>query len=357
MILLRVPFRRLIPRTALVAAVFAGVPCVAEPLSLSVVVPEGNYRVTVKLGSANEAASTTVKAENRRLMLENVKTAPGEFATRSCLVNVHTPKISPERRVRLKPREIGILRWDDKLTLEFSGSQPAVCSVDIEPVDDAVTIYIAGDSTVTDQAEVPWAGWGQMLPRFFQSDRVVVSNHAESGETLSSFRGERRMEKLLTTLRAGDFLFIQFGHNDMKQIGPDAGAFKNYTRLLKEYIATARQHGATPVLVTPMNRLSFDASGKISDSLGDYPEAMRRVAAEEQVALVDLNAKSRDLYQAWGPEKTRSMFVDETHSNEGGAYEFARFIAEEIKRSDLEIARDVVDEMPQAGPPSSPADR
>jgi lysophospholipase L1-like esterase len=336
--------RWLIVRVALAASILAGSPCCAESLQFSVAVPEGNYRVTVKLGSADLASSTTVKSENRRLMLEEVKTAPGEFVTRSFLTNVHMPNIAPNHNVRLKPREIGILRWDNKLTLEFSGTHPAVCGVDVEPADGVVTVYIAGDSTVTDQAEEPWAGWGQMLPRFFQPGRVVVSNHAESGETLSSFLGERRMEKLLTTLRAGDYLLIQFGHNDMKQAGPDAGAFKNYTRLLKEYIATARQHGATPVLVTPMNRLSFDAAGKIAESLGDYPAAMRRVADEEQVTLIDLNAKSREFYEAWGPEKTRSMFVDETHSNERGAYEFARFIAEQIQRSGLDVARDVVDQ-------------
>lgn len=320
----------------------------AEPLDFSVAVPEGNYRVTVQLGAADVATSTTVKSENRRLMLEEVATRPGEFVTRSFLVNVHTPKISADRSVRLKPREIGIARWDDRLNLAFSGSHPGVRSVEVTPSDDAVTVYLAGDSTVTDQAEEPWGGWGQMLPRFFEPDCVVVSNHAESGETLSSFLGERRMEKLLTTVRKGDYLVVQFGHNDMKQTGPEAGAFKNYTRLLEEYIATARDRGATPILVTPMHRLTFDSSGKITESLGDYPEAMRRVANEQQVLLIDLNAKSREIYESLGPDKTRLAFADDTHSNEIGAYDFARFIAAEIKRSNLDLAHDVIDEMPPA---------
>lgn len=308
-------------------------------------VPEGNYRVTVTLGDAKEATSTTVKSENRRLMLEEVRTKPGEYVTRSFLVNVHTPRIAADRNVRLKSREIGIARWDDKLSLEFSGERPAVRSVDVEPAGKVTTIYLAGDSTVTDQAEAPWAGWGQFLPRFFKPDRVVVSNHAESGETLSSFLGERRMEKVLTTLQPGDYLLIQFGHNDMKQTGADAGADKNYTRLLKEFVATARKHGARPVLVTPMHRTSFDASGKITESLGEYPDAMRRVAQEDEVPLVDLNAFSKKYYESLGPEATRKLFVDETHSNEAGAHEFARFIAAEIQGSDLEIADEVVDEI------------
>ena len=331
------------------------------PLFFSVAVPEGNYRVTVTLGDADEAAATTVKTECRRLMLENVATAAGEFATRSFLANVHTPAIAPGRSVRLKPREIGILRWDDKLTLEFCGPRPAVCGVTVEPVDDAITVYLAGDSTVTDQVESPWAGWGQMLPRFFRPERVVVANHAESGESLSSFVGERRLEKVLTTIRGSDYLFIQFGHNDMKQTGPDAGAFKNFTRLLKEFVATAHAHGATPVFVTPMHRLEFNADGDVENSLGDYPDAMRQVAREEQVALIDLHEFSREFYETLGPETIKRAFVDQTHSNEYGAYEFARFIAERIKHSELDLAQDVVDDLPppNLNPPtelSAPAD-
>jgi lysophospholipase L1-like esterase len=328
------------------AVQFVGVAVSAEPIVFSAVVPEGNYRVTVKLGDPDVHSSTVVKSENRRLMLDEVKTEPGKYATRSFLVNVHTSQISPGVSVRLKPREIGILRWDERLTLEFSGGRPAVRSVEVVPAAEVVTIYLAGDSTVTDQVEVPWAGWGQLLPRFFKPDRIVVSNHAESGESLASFLGERRMAKLLTTLQAGDYLFIQFGHNDMEQTGPEAGAFKNYTRLLKEFIATARERGATPVLVTPMHRLSFNADGKIEPSLGDYPEAMRRVAREENVPLVDLNEFSRELYERLGPEMTRKLFVDETHTNEAGAYHFARFIAEQIQESELGIAGEV--ELPAA---------
>jgi lysophospholipase L1-like esterase len=341
-------FSSTLRRCIFVVAWFGCGECFAESQTFSVVVPEGNYRVTVKLGDAKETTSTTVKAENRRLMLEEVATAPGEFVTRSFLVNVHTPRISADRSVRLKPREIGIARWDNKLNLEFSGKRPAVRSVDVEPAGDVITVYLAGDSTVTDQADEPWAGWGQMLPQFFRPDRVVVSNHAESGESLSSFLGERRMEKLLTTLKSGDFLFIQFGHNDMKQTGEDAGAFKNYTRLLKEFIATAREHGATPVLVTPMNRLPVDKEGKPVPTLGDYPEAMRRVATEENVTLIDLNRESVEIYDSLGLERTRASFVDDTHSNETGAFDFARFVAQQIQESKLPIAGDVIDKLPPA---------
>jgi lysophospholipase L1-like esterase len=333
---------------ALAVGILTSAACHGEPQTFTVAVPEGNYRVTVKLGDATQATATTVESENRRLMLEDVRTAPGEYVTRTFLVNVHTPRINADRSVRLKDREVGILRWDDKLNLRFTGSHPAVRDVDVAPATDVITIYLAGDSTVTDQTEEPWAGWGQMLPRFFKPDRVVVSNHAESGETLASFEGERRLEKVLTTLGKGDYLFIQFGHNDMKQKGPDAGAFKNYTRLLKKFIAAARERGATPVLVTPMNRLPISRDGKPVPTLGDYPDAMRRVAKEEQVTLIDLNRRSGEIYDSLGLERTRAAFVDDTHSNEIGAFDFARFVAEQIQQSDLPIATEVIDEIPPA---------
>ncbi len=327
------------------------------PFFFSVALPDGNYRVTLTLGDPAGDSDTTVLAECRRLMREDVKTAKGQFATRTFVVNVHNAEIPGGRRVRLKPREQGILRWDDKLTFEFRGPRPCVSAMEIAPAgDDVVAVYIAGDSTVTDQIEAPWAGWGQILPRFFRGEGVAISNHAASGEALSSFVSARRWEKLLSTIRPGDYLLIQFGHNDMKQEGPDAGAFKNYTRLLKEFVATARERGATPVLVTPMNRLDFTDDGKVRNTLGDYPDAMRRVAHDEQVTLIDLNEMSRELYERLGPEATERLFVDQTHTNEAGAYGFARYIAERIKKSDLGLASHVIDDLPPADA-DSPAAR
>ena len=326
------------------------------PFFFSVAVPDGNYQITLTLGDPIGTSETTVLAECRRLMLADVTTAAGEFTTRSFILNVHNADIAGGHRVRLKPREQGIRRWDDKLTLEFRGGRPCASAIEIAPAaDDVITVYIAGDSTVTDQTEAPWAGWGQMLPRFFRGDGVAISNHAASGETLSSFVGERRWEKLLSTLRPGDYLLVQFGHNDMKQKGPDAGAFKNYTRLLKVFVATARERGATPVLITPMNRLDFTDDGKVKNTLGDYPDAVRRVAHDDQVTLIDLNAMSRSLYEKLGPEATQRLLVDQTHTNEAGAYGFARYIANRIRHSNLGLAKYVVDDLPPADAPDSPS--
>jgi lysophospholipase L1-like esterase len=117
--------------------------------------------------------------------------------------------------IGLKGDEKSKRNWDGKLSLTFSGTHPAVSSIEIRPAPDATTVYLAGDSTVTDQEDEPWAAWGQILPAFFRPG-VAIANHAQSGESLASFTSERRWEKILDTLRAGDYVFIQFAHNDQK---------------------------------------------------------------------------------------------------------------------------------------------
>ena len=312
-----------------------------QPFFFSVRLPEGNYNVKLTLGDATSASVTTVKAESRRLMLEKVETASGEFVTKTFTVNIRTPRISSGGEVKLKDREIGVLHWDDKLTLEFNNRHPAVSAVAITKEEDAVTVYIVGDSTVTDQPREPWNSWGQMLPRFFRPG-VAVANHAESGESLKSSLKARRLDKVLSTIKSGDYLFIQFGHNDQKERGEGVGAFTTYKSDLKLYVAEARKRGAIPVLITPVNRRTFDDSGKITNSLGDYPDAVRQAAEEENVALMDLNAMSKPFYEALGPENSKKAFVDNTHHNNYGSYELAKCIVEGIKANKLGIARFLV---------------
>jgi lysophospholipase L1-like esterase len=330
----------------------AGRSCTSDkPFFFSVPIPEGNYRVTVVLGGP-QASVTTVRAEGRRLMLEKIPTAPDASVTRSFDTNVRYPEISgdPTNLVKLKAREQGILNWDHKLTLEFNGDHPSVRSIDIEPIANEPTIYLAGDSTVVDQYYEPWAAWGQMLPRFFLPG-VVIANHAESGETTRSFVSEKRLAKIMSIIKPGDYLFIQFAHNDMK---PGAVSLDDYKKLLIDYIAQTRAKGATPVLVTSMNRRTFDNSGHIVNSFGGYPDAMREIAAQQKVSLIDLNAMSKTLFEAMGPEGTLKAFMhypanafpnqplainDDTHFNSYGAYELARCVVHGIREASLPIAR------------------
>jgi lysophospholipase L1-like esterase len=322
-----------------------------KPFFFSVPIPEGSYRITVVLGGP-QAAVTTVRAEGRRLMLEEIPTAPDAAVTKIFDTNVRYPEIAgePHTQVKLKPRELGILDWDHKLTLEFNGDHPSVRSVDIEPIPNEPVLYLAGDSTVVDQYFEPWAAWGQMLPRFFLPG-IVIANHAESGETTKSFVGEHRLAKIMTTMKPGDYLFLQFAHNDMK---PGAVSLEDYKKLLADYIAQTRTKGATPVLITPMNRRTFDDAGHITNSFGPYPDAVREVAAEQKVALIDLNAMSKTLFETMGPEGTLKAFMhypagsfpdqtaaisDDTHFNSYGAYELARCIVHGIREAKLPLTK------------------
>ncbi|MGA9627516.1 MAG: rhamnogalacturonan acetylesterase [Bryobacteraceae bacterium] len=326
-----------------------------KPFFFSVAVPEGNYNIAVTFGDAAAACVSTVKAESRRLMLEEVATAAGKFETRTFVVNVRNFRLPPPPRnapggdqVRLNDREQGVLHWDDKLTLEFSNTRPCVDSMRIDKVDNIPTVFIAGDSTVTDQPREPTASWGQMLPRFFKPG-VAVANHAESGETLKSFITGLRLDKILSQMKKGDYLFMQFGHNDMKVNWPQTYVepFTTHKAYLKVFIAEARRRGAIPVLVTPMQRRNFDDQGKIRNTLGDFPESVRQTAKEENVALIDLTAMSIEFYEALGPAKALLAFSggrDATHHSDYGAYELAKCIVAGIKADRLDLAKYIVDD-------------
>ena len=324
-----------------------------EPGYFSVAVPEGNHLVTVTLGDKKRASVTTVKAELRRLMLENISVPAGKFVTRKFVVNVRRPQISTGGEVRLKDREktSEARAWDDRLTLEFNGPTAAVNSIEVRPITNIPTIYIAADSTATDQPLEPYNSWGQMLTRFL-GPGIAVANHGESGEALRSFLGAKRLEKILSIIKPGDYLMIQMGHNDQKERGPGIGAFTTYKTDLASFVSAARAKGATAILVTSMHRRTFDAQGKITNSLGDYPEAVRQVAAEEHVPLIDLNAMSKILYEAWGPEKSVLAFAprDGTHHNNYGSYELAKCIVEGIKQNKLGIAKFLLKDTPAFNP-------
>lgn len=313
-----------------------------EPFFFSVAVPEGNYRVSVTVGAATADSVTTVKAELRRLMLERIETPAGGFATRTFVINVRTPRIEGGGEVRLKDRErtTEMWAWDEKLTLEFGGVRPSVSALEITRADDLPTIYLLGDSTVADQPLEPYNSWGQMLTRFF-GPGVAVANHAESGESLKSSLAARRLDKVLSTVKPGDYLIIQYGHNDEKERGEGVGAFTTYKTDLKHFVAEARRRGATPVLVTPVQRRTFDPAGKITNSHGDYPAAVRQAAEEERVPLIDLHLMSTFFYEALGPEKSKLAFKegDGTHHNNYGSYQLAKCIVEGVKLNRLGVAK------------------
>jgi len=326
-----------------------------DPRRFALQVPEGNYDITLRLGSASEATQTSVKAETRRLMLLGVATKPGEFVTRKFTVNVRRPEYGSGEKARLNGRETGPSMspsWDELLSFEFNGAQPGVVTLQVEPNPAATTVFLAGDSTVTDQRNEPWAGWGQMLPSFFEAG-VAVSNQAESGLALFSFSSQKRLEKILSMAKKGDYLFIQFGHNDQKDKREGAGAFTTYKKELESYVTAFRGKGGIPVLVTPMERRRWK-DGKPQESLTDYAAAVRQVGKEMKVPVIDLHAMSLKLYTALGEKDSTKAFVfypansfpnqkeelkDNTHHSTYGGYELARCVVEGIKAEVPELGK------------------
>ena len=328
-----------------------------KPFYFSVPVPDGNYRVTVTLGAKKKASETVVRAESRRLMVENCATKRGKFETRSFIVSKRSAEIPGGGKVSLKPRELDYLNWDNLLTLEFNGPAPAVKSIRIEPDTTATTIFLCGNSTVVDQELEPWASWGQMIPRWF-TDKVAISNHAESGLTVRTFLNGHRLDKVLSMAKAGDYVVCEFGHNDQKEKGAGDGAWYHFAHGLKTFIDRVRAAGANIIFITPTQRRSFDEAthSKIQETHLDYPDAMRTVAKREGVPVIELHDMTRDFFETLGFEGSKRALVhyaantfpgqtkalaDNTHFNPYGAYEVAKMVVMGMKQLQLPFIKEL----------------
>ncbi len=330
---------------------------ITEPTYFSVQVPDGNYKVTVTLGSKKRKAETVVRAESRRLMVENAATRRGQLVDYSFIVNKRSPgytvvtdKGERHETVKLKEREKDYLNWDDSLTLEFNGASPAVSRIRIEPDTTATTLFLCGNSTVVDQNSEPWASWGQMITRWFDST-VAISNHAESGLTARTFLGGNRLEKILTMLRPGDYVVCEFGHNDEKEKRPGDGAWYHYVYNLKIFVDKVRAAGGHLIFCTPTQRRFWqDDQRHIKDTHGDFPAAMLSVAEREHVPVIDLNGMTRTFFETLGFEGSKKALVhypantypgqdkplaDNTHFNPFGAYEVAKMVVMGMKQLGL----------------------
>jgi lysophospholipase L1-like esterase len=205
------------------------------------------------------------------------------------------------------------------------------------------TVYLLGDSTMCDQPLEPFNSWGQMLTRFLKPE-LGVANHAESGESLAGALSARRVAKILSEIQKGDYLFVQFGHNDMKSTAPDA--LQTYTSDMRRLVDDARARGAVPVLVTSVSRRTFDPAGRtITDSFKGYTQAVRAIAKDKAVALIDLQASSAAFYEALGPEASHLAFAtpeEATHHNDYGSYEIVKCVLQGIRGAKLELARYIV---------------
>lgn len=325
------------------------------PFTRNIEVPDGNYKVTVVLGSKKKAGNTVVRAENRRLMVDEVATKKGQFKTVEFVVNKRTPEIEKGKRVKVKDREKNYNTWDNAINLEFTGAAPAVKEVKIERDTTATTIFLCGNSTVVDQPYEPWASWGQMIPRWFGPE-VAISNNAESGLTAGSFLGSYRLDKILTMMKKGDYVICEFGHNDQKEKMAGAGAWYNFSYNLKVFIDKVRAKGGNIIFVTPTQRRRFDDAthSKILETHGDYPDAMRAVAKREGVPVIELHDMTRTFFETLGYENSKKALVhypaktfpgqdkplaDNTHFNPYGAYEIAKMVVMGMKQLNLPIVK------------------
>ncbi|WP_434036502.1 rhamnogalacturonan acetylesterase [Formosa sp. 4Alg 33] len=333
-----------------------------ESTYFSVKLSEGDYKVDVILGG-DTPSKTTIKAESKRLMLREIQVPKNKSVNNSFAINVRTPKISDTTQINIKDREKNSLNWDDKLTLEFLGDFE-IQSITITPITKITIVFLAGDSTVTDQNLEPWASWGQLITNYFTDD-IVIANYAQSGASLPSFKARHRLDKILSLMKKGDYLFIEFGHNDEKIKAEGNGAWGLYTNLLKEFVTKARDKSGIPVLVTPTQRRAFDTNGKLKPTHGDFPNAMRKVATDLQVPLIDITKMTTKMYEAWGEASSRKAFVqypantfpgqtkaleDNTHFNSFGANEIAKAVLLGIQNLNLELSKYIIKETPKYNP-------
>lgn len=214
-----------------------------------------------------------------------------------------------------------------------------------DPAEPKPSIYIAGDSTAYDYEpdRYPRTGWGTMLPKFLDGE-VPVYNEAASGRSTKSYIDERRLENIACCLRRGDVLMVQFGHNDEKTEDPSRGTYPESTfpENLRIFIDTARRTGAYPVLLTSIARRHFDENGKLMMTHGDYPDAMRKVADEEGIPLLDTESRTFELVSELGEVKSKAFYnhlpkghpnypdgsADDTHLSADGAEAVAKIVAE-----------------------------
>lgn len=291
-------------------------------------VPPGEYAVSVVLGGPEAAGSTAVQAEARRMMVAETGTEAGRYARRSFTVDVREPEGEPTLPAVGTPG----------LTLTFTGAAPLVRRVTVRPAPHRTRqLFLAGDSTVCDQAVVPYTGWGQAIPQHLPRG-LVVANYADSGEGSASFLADPRLwATMLPRVGRGDVVVLQFGHNDKTTTTEDYRA--NLTRMVTELQALH----ARPVLVSPPVRRLFDSTGALTpvakhvNGLGvDLPAEMEAVATELDVPYVNLTADSAALVEALGPESSKPIFLynekrDNTHFSEYGADQIGLLVLARLK--------------------------
>ncbi|MTE23576.1 fibronectin type III domain-containing protein [Microbacterium sp. ZXX196] len=302
-----------------------------------------------------------------------------EGATDIAITSEFMQKVQPTSRATGEYLEMSydIALVDGQLSFTFSGETPNIAALEItpHPAREAAavpTAYLTGDSTMQtyDPYWEPQAGWGQMFERFL-SDDVAVDNQSIGGRSSRSFLEQGRLDTVLRSVRPGDYVFTQFGHNDATESVPERYTSpEDFREYLKIYVEGTRQRGGIPVLVTPVNRLDVNTeTGLFNESFPEYVQAVKDVSAELDVDMVDLSASSRAYLDAIGVENAKSVFLhvpagvypnrpdgttDNTHFQEYGAIQMARLVATDVAELGLPIS-DAVEVTTPDAVPAAPA--
>lgn len=303
-----------------------------EPLKIEIPVPNGTYEVKVTV-HADEDIEFTIYSQTRRVMAQDAKMRQGEVRDFDLTVSVC------DRSFFEKEPEIfnGV-----EIYIACDGGLRATASVSPAEIP---TIYICGDSTVTDQpAQYPYnpkstyCGWGQMLPQFLDN-KLAVENQAQSGSSTKVFI-ENNWNAFKDKIKKGDVLIVEFGHNDQKieELDP----FGGYSKNLRYFINYARELGAYPILHSPINRILFQEDGTLLNLLGDYRNAVKKVCEEMDVPFIDLWKRTTDYFVTAGCVKSWGFFFgdengrDATHTNDIGANLIAKFVMQEMLKQKVE---------------------
>ncbi|ADB37292.1 rhamnogalacturonan acetylesterase [Spirosoma linguale] len=236
-----------------------------------------------------------------------------------------------------------------------------LCSFTAPPA--KITVYLIGDSTMSIKQvkAYPETGWGMPFAYFFD-ESVTVDNRAQNGRSTRTFIEENRWQSVVDNLKEGDYVFIQFGHNDEVKSKKSYTTEDEFQKNLNRFISESRAKKAIPVLLTPVARRQFDPAGKIEDTHAVYAELTRSVARSANTPLIDMSKQSMDLLQAFGPETSRLLFLqlapgehpnypdgkeDNTHFNELGARKMAELVLANIKSLNLDLANRIVKPQPK----------
>ncbi|HEY4326999.1 MAG TPA: rhamnogalacturonan acetylesterase [Mucilaginibacter sp.] len=221
-----------------------------------------------------------------------------------------------------------------------------------------ITIYLVGDSTMSikERKAYPETGWGMPFANFFDTT-VTVDNRAKNGRSTKTFVSEGLWQPVSNSLKQGDYVFIQFGHNDEVKTKASYTPEDDYKAYLVRFITEAKNKNAIPILLTPVTRRYFDSTGHIKETHEVYSKIVRSVAADYHVALIDLDELSRTFFDKYGPETSQLFFNhlqpgenpnypdgknDDTHFNELGARKMAEIVLKSIRDQNLELANRIV---------------